>query len=203
MRTRKIGETKWVTAPPANATISHASRNREYHNDANFVGWSRRVYPNGKREIWKQVEKPEAAVQQANNHLFLVRQYQSAGQPMHWSLAVAPENGGAGKVYQVKGDAVYMHYQHIDNVNIFVSNSYADSRQLCELDAKGEQWVTYVTSHVNPPRAVNQAMVRGNCQDWVVQVIQGLEDKSVVSQGSAASCTSWHDYQSNGARLFG
>ncbi|KAI0539765.1 hypothetical protein GGR58DRAFT_499800 [Xylaria digitata] len=203
MWTRESGQaTQWRAVPPVNAPITHERRNREYYTDGSGVAWTRKVQSNGQRENWKPVVMSQVAAQRANNHLFLVRQHQSQGQPMHWLLAVAPENG-EGTIYQVKGDAQNMRYQHISKANVFVSGSYADSRRICELDANGEIWVAYFTSQVTPPRAESQTQVRGDCQDWVVQVIQELEGKDVVPRGSAANFASWHDYDNNGARLFG
>ncbi|KAI1193218.1 hypothetical protein F5X97DRAFT_315047 [Nemania serpens] len=179
-------------------------RNRDYHTDADHVEWYREARTDVQRANWGPVERMQGAIQQqANIHLFLVRQHQGAGQPKHWSLVVAPENGGLGNLYQVRGDAVYMCYRHVFNVDIFVSSPYADCYRLGELDAGAESSVARVASQVKPPQAVSQVEVQRNCQDWAVQVIQRLEDRNIVPQGSAAKCASWHDCDNKGARLLG
>ncbi|KAI1116872.1 hypothetical protein F5Y14DRAFT_405601 [Nemania sp. NC0429] len=195
-----------VPVPSANSAIivTHEQRDGQSHTDAVDVEWSSEAHPDEQRGNRGPVERMKTAEQQANKkHLFLVRQHQSAGQPMHWSLAVAPENGGTGDIYQVKGDAVYMCYQRTLSIDIFASSSYADCHRLCALDAAGQSSVARVASQVRPPRAASQAEAQVNCQDWAVQVIRRLEDLHVVPPGSAAKCASWYDYDKNGSRLLG
>ncbi|KAI1157183.1 hypothetical protein F4825DRAFT_458705 [Nemania diffusa] len=96
-----------------------------YYTDANGVGWSRSVLSNEQRGNWKP----------------------SSGQPMHWPLAVAPENVRVGDIYQ-----------HTFNFNVFVS-SYVDSRRLCELDASGEDCVAHDQDIVSRGSAVH-------CASW-------------------------------------
>ncbi|KAI0200819.1 hypothetical protein F4808DRAFT_426747 [Astrocystis sublimbata] len=197
-------DTEWLAVPPIDAPIRQTVLNREYHTDCNGNDWTRRMLQDQQRGGWIPLETTEETVQQNNkNHLFLVREVQGDGQPKHWSLVVAPEDGGKGKMYQVSGDAVQMHYLHILEVDIFTSATYADSRRLCELDTSGEAWVAHLASEVEPPRAPSQKDVQENCQDWVVQVIERLESAEVVPRGSAASCALWFDFDEKGARLFG
>jgi len=48
---------------------------------------------------------------------------QAEGEPKHWSLFVA-EEGGPGNVYQIKGDATWMTYTPVKDVNHMDSDSF-------------------------------------------------------------------------------
>ncbi|KAI0867869.1 hypothetical protein GGS24DRAFT_507351 [Hypoxylon argillaceum] len=127
-------------------------RSREYCTASDGSKWVRRIRSDGTRTEWKQYTIEEMAPAQAAPRicLWLVRQIQSAG-PYHWSLAIAGEHGGEGQLYQVKGDAVSMHYLHSANVNVFTSNSYYDSYSLAYLDDNGPAKVDYVANSQPPP----------------------------------------------------
>lgn len=105
----------------------------------------------------------QAPVEQ-NKSLYLIREVQGLGQPLHWSLFVAFE-GSAGSVYQVKGDAESMHYTHAENMNMMGSDSFKDSFELVSpLTDSAAQWVDRFANAELPPRAESRATVKENCQ---------------------------------------
>lgn len=95
--------------------------------------------------------------------LKLVRQEQITGEPYHWSLFLARE-GQPGVVFQVKGDAVAMHYAHDNNTNILYSQSYKDSYIIARPTEHQAARVRYWATHEAAPRAPNQAAVS---EDWL------------------------------------
>lgn len=66
----------------------------------------------GSKTGWEPVENPPEA--KPKTQLLLARQDQGDGGPLHWSLVVCKEGNLYGKVFQVKGDALYMRYEHSD-----------------------------------------------------------------------------------------
>jgi len=113
--------------------------------------------------------------------LKLVRQDQSPGEPYHWSLFVAREEE-LGALFQVKGDALAMHYAHAYSTNVLNSQSYKDSYIIAQLTEDQTARVRYWASHETAPRAQNQAAVMENCQGWTVRVIQRLVAEGIVQQ---------------------
>lgn len=113
--------------------------------------------------------------------LKLVRQEQITGEPYHWSLFLAHE-GQPGDVFQVKGDAVAMHYAHDNNTNILCSQSYKDSYIIARPTEHQAARVRYWATHEAAPRASNQAAVRENCQGWTIRVIRRLVTEEIVQQ---------------------
>ncbi|KAL8942321.1 MAG: hypothetical protein Q9211_001438 [Gyalolechia sp. 1 TL-2023] len=140
--------------------------------------WKRRV---GTTE-WKILDDlpPTAAIASSPMELKLVRQEQTAGEPYHWSLFLAPE-GKPGDVFQVKGDAVGMHYVHAE-FDILRSLSYTDSYIIALPTEDQALRVRYWATHEPPPRAPNQAAVTENCQGWTVRVIRRLVEEGIVQQ---------------------
>ncbi|KAJ8120227.1 hypothetical protein O1611_g10420 [Lasiodiplodia mahajangana] len=170
-------------------TYSHPIRSgsREYRESSDGKQWYRKI----RNGVWGEWElyTPEqpAQVQEASSScLWLVRQTQPAG-PYHWQLAIASEEGGVGDVYQVTGDAVHMHYNHLKNEDIFIADDYFDSYNLGPLDDNGRRMVEFCAGNQLPPTAENAAAVTENCQGWVIRVLKDLEARGVIAQGTAAS----------------
>ena len=78
--------------------------------------WTRRV---GTTE-WKRADSTPPTGS-SPMELQLVRQKQIAGEPFHWSIFLASECQ-RGVVFQVKGDAIAMHYAHAENIDVLNSN---------------------------------------------------------------------------------
>ncbi|KAI0474427.1 hypothetical protein F4859DRAFT_514958 [Xylaria cf. heliscus] len=103
------------------------------------------------RQWWRKVgvatwtlyvpEQPPEEKESSSPCLWLVRQSQTAGEPYHWLLTIASEEGGIGDLYQVKGDAIHMHHSHVKDKNVFISQTYYDSYNLGRLDQTGRQLV--------------------------------------------------------------
>ncbi|KAI4863618.1 hypothetical protein F4820DRAFT_449777 [Hypoxylon rubiginosum] len=143
-------------------------RRRQYCQDSEGNRWTRRMKSDGtytEWEIYNIESAPEPATCSASPaiHLYVIQQDQAVGEPLHWSLFVGSE-GSRGMVYQVKGDATYMHYQHAYNINIWTSQSYRNGYRICELDQNSQAWVDYYANSVPPPQAASQHEVTENCQ---------------------------------------
>ena len=63
--------------------------------------------------------------------LHLVREMQAPGEPDHWLLFLAQENK-AGAIFEVRGDAVAMYYNHQDHANPLLRDVFKDSFVLSE-----------------------------------------------------------------------
>ena len=113
--------------------------------------------------------------------LKLVRQQQITGEPDHWSLFLARE-GQPGVVFQVKGDALTMHYAHANNINVLSSQSYKDSYIIAKPTEHQAARIRYWATHEAAPRAPNQAAIRENCQGWTIRVIRRLVTEGIVQQ---------------------
>lgn len=115
--------------------------------------------------------------------LRLIQEEQAPGEPDHWSMFLAQE-GQQGAVFQVKGDAIGMHYAHADGVNILDSceYTYKDSYIISEPDEQQMVRISYWVNSEDPPGAPNQAAVHENCQGWVIRVITRLVSEGIVQQ---------------------
>lgn len=136
---------------------------------------------------WEEVEAPpeeERAV-----YLYVVQESQADGEPNHWSLFVAPEQG-PGNVFQVTGDRTFMYYSHMVNANIRVSETYLNAYQIATLDQNGTAWVDYYANNTAPPQAADRASVIENCQGWLVRVLRALQAKGVVKEKTVDSVAS-------------
>lgn len=129
---------------------------------------------------WKKADSPPPT-ETSPMELKLVRQEQSTGEPYHWLLFLARENE-RGLVFQVKGDAVAMHYVHVNNINVLSSQSYKDSYIIARLTEDQAARVSYWATHEAAPSAPNQAAVTENCQGWTIRVIRRLVAEGIVQQ---------------------
>lgn len=112
--------------------------------------------------------------------LMLVRQRQSPGEPLHWSLFLASE-GQRGDVFQVKGDAIAMNYVHTANDNLLSSESFEDSYIISRPNQQQSTRIRYWATHEHPPSAPNQAAVQENCQGWTIRVMARLIAENIVA----------------------
>lgn len=114
------------------------------------------------------------------NYLSLIHHNQSPGEPLHWSLFIAPENS-PGYIYEVKGDAQYMSYQCSDTpIDIIQSDGFANIYTLAVLTDKQDMVVRQVAEKEPPPRAADRLSVTENCQGWCVRVIARLVEMGIV-----------------------
>lgn len=113
--------------------------------------------------------------------LKLVREEQIPGEPHHWSLFLAGE-GEPGAVFQVRGDAIAMHHEHLYDTDVLSSESYKDSYIIARPTEHQAARVRYWATYEPAPSAPNQAAVRENCQGWTIRVIRRLVTEGVVQQ---------------------
>ncbi|KAI9666808.1 MAG: hypothetical protein M1831_001584 [Alyxoria varia] len=146
----------------------------QYTNDGK-VQLKRRV---GAKE-WIKADSPPPTEHRLE--LRFVQQYQAPGEPNHWSLSLALESL-AGEVFQVKGDAVHMHYAHVENINPANSKSYKAGFVIAYPTDKQAEKIRSWANREPPPRAANQAAVTENCQGWIIRVIGRLVAEGIVEQ---------------------
>lgn len=133
---------------------------------------------------WVKVESPPPV--ESPLLLMLVRQKQADGEPFHWSLFLARE-GSRGVAFQVKGDAIAMHYAHATNVDLLGSESFQDSYIMARPNEQQVARIRYWANATPPPSAPNQAAVQENCQGWTIRVIAHLISEQIVGQNWAAA----------------
>lgn len=164
--------------------------NRAYIEYADGRQFSGRIDPKtNKVNDWKEVKADNAgsssSTAQETKKLYLVLQSQAPGEPMHWSLFVSSGESldSRGKVWQVKGDALLMHYQHAENVALLRSGSYYTSYVLnSDLSKSQESLIKEAAGKEKPPQAKNQRSVKENCQGWTIRVLKRLQGGNVVNK---------------------
>lgn len=123
---------------------------------------------------------PPPAASSSPNYLSLIHHKQSPGEPLRWSLFIAPENS-PGYNYEVTGDAQYMSYQSSDTpIDIIQSDDFVNIYILAVLTDKQEMAVRQVVEQEPPPRAADRLSVTENCQGWCVRVIAKLVEMGIV-----------------------
>lgn len=129
---------------------------------------------------WEPYAEPESATVAAEStkdpaHLFVIRRTQASGQH-HWVIYITDEDDpcNPGIVYQVTGDHTFMTYEHIAGVNIFNDAEFADHWDLGPVPNDWVDRIREAVDSVAPPQASTLAQVKGNCQTWVIEVVQRL-----------------------------
>ena len=181
--------------------IEHVVRSgREYIQYSDGSQWTRKLdrktgHP---RSDWTEVEAPvEQEPEALPLHLSVVVQRQAEGEPSHWSLfSHRPDADGTGRgqVWQVKGDAERMHYQHASDVNILRSASF-HWHQVMNTDLTDSQYarVDRIAQREPPPRAANRRAVTENCQGWVIRVLWQLVDARIVDGNAVTTLQQYMD----------
>jgi hypothetical protein len=144
---------------------------REYIEYSDGSQWTRKVdRKTGKpRSDWTAVEAPVGQEPEPSIlYLSVVVQYQAQGEPNHWSLfSHRPDSRGTGKgqVWQVKGDAEHMRYQHSPDTDIMNSGSFA-WHQVVNPNLSDSLFsrVDQIARAEPAPRAANRASVTENCR---------------------------------------
>ncbi|TQV92275.1 hypothetical protein V2A60_006965 [Cordyceps javanica] len=166
---------------------------REYIEYSDGSKWTRKVDPESGKPTsdWTAVEAPVSEVEEGSRlQLIVVAQRQADNEPKHWSIFChRPNSSGTGKgtVWQVKGDAEYMHYQHTLNTDILNSRSF-EWHQVVNNNLNESQLarVEQICNSEPPPRAANRASVTENCQGWVIRVLYRLAKEGIVQQNAIA-----------------
>jgi hypothetical protein len=188
-----------MTGPDNHAIITRAVRNgREFGTHADGTSWTRRLDRTTNEPItdWTLVEPLPAndttsssstTPQKTRRHLSVVAEHQTTNEAKHWSLfshALPPNHPtdtAPGQVWQVKGDAEFMHHDHASDIDQLNSPGFAWHQVLCD-DLTEEQFqrVDEIAQEEQPPRAVNRAAVREHCQGWVLRVVRRLVREGVI-----------------------
>lgn len=157
-------------------------RNSEYLTAPDGTQSKRKVNPDGTRTPWVPASlSPPPAEETPPLVLLLVLEKQAEGEPKHWYLFVAPE-AGSGSAYQVTGDATFMRYESWQDASPLSSESYHTSYVLARLTEGQGEVVRLCTEAEAPPRAVDRASVRENCQGWAIRVLRRLREAGVVGE---------------------
>jgi hypothetical protein len=131
-------------------------------------------------EKWEVVEAAPVAAQNKYK-ICMVRQNQSYGEPLHWSLFIYQEGIRGGMMMQVKGDAIYMHHLHAQDTDLFQSESFRDQFDLGTVSETQRNEIWAAAHQIVPPRADSQAQVVENCQGWTIRFVQWLVQQRMVS----------------------
>ncbi|KAK8023593.1 hypothetical protein PG993_011659 [Apiospora rasikravindrae] len=173
-----------MSPPSPSAVPSHTIRNRQYYEDDQGHQWTRRINPHdGSTTAWTACFPEPGHRDNLTDPLALsvVLQNQAPGEPRHWSLVVGVPNK-PGLVYQVTGDATFMHYNHERDRNIWIEDeTYTSYQVVGELDQDGQNRVGDAVNITPPPQAENRRAVTENCQGWVVRVLRKLQSQDVIS----------------------
>lgn len=155
--------------------------NKEYLTTTDGRQYIRKINPDGTSSAWEAIAPPPPSTEDEQPPVFLhlVLENQAEGEPKHWYLFVAPE-GKAGSVYQVTGDATFMHYEVQHDSSRLTSESYDTSYILARLDEGQENVVRSCAESEAPPRAENRASVTENCQGWTIRVLRRLQQEDIV-----------------------
>ncbi|KAK7917657.1 hypothetical protein PG985_011265 [Apiospora marii] len=174
-----------MPAPGSTVEPTHTVRNRQYYKDAQGCDWTRRIHPkDGTCTDWEPYDPEPAPRTDLTDPVALsvVLQNQAPGEPRHWSLVVGVPSY-PGLVYQVTGDATFMHYNHESDRNIWVEEeTYTFYQVVRELDQAGQDRVRHVVDSTPPPQAESRRAVTENCQGWVVRVLRELQSHDVVNE---------------------
>lgn len=154
-------------------------RNTEYRTSPDNAQSKRKVNPDGTRTPWQPV-LPVPSLAPDSNLLILVLENQADGEPKHWFLFVGPEEG-PGTIYQVTGDATFMRHETFEVASPVRSESYHTSYVLARLEKGQADVVRSCAEGESPPRAVDRASVKENCQGWTIRVVKRLRDAGIVS----------------------
>ena len=99
--------------------------------------------------------------------------------PLHWILLAVPENSDRCTYYHVIGGPT----QGINYQVQIQSNKRVNSNGISTSEYVG----TIAQSDINKLKASAQRVAPQFCQSWVVRVLEDIEGKGMVAQGTASS----------------
>ncbi|KAK4235712.1 hypothetical protein C8A03DRAFT_46201 [Achaetomium macrosporum] len=177
--------------------INRVIRNgREYIETSDGSSWTRRLDRATGQPLtdkWSAVEKPppppeddQTTPESRPRYLTVVAEHQAEGEAKHWSLFAHHPNDmgtGAGRVWQVTGDAELMRFNHAEGVDKMGSPDLAWFQVLNnELSEEQFKRVDMIASEEKAPSAPNRAAVTENCQGWVLRVLGRLVKEGIVEE---------------------
>ncbi|KAK4141960.1 uncharacterized protein C8A04DRAFT_13685 [Dichotomopilus funicola] len=116
----------------------------------------------------------------------VIAEHQTQNEPKHWSLFSHIPNArgtGPGQVWQVTGDAEFMHFEHAEGVDWMESPDFAWHQVLSQdLDDAQLLRVDEIARAEKPPSAPNRAAVVEHCQGWTVRVVRRLVEEKIVKR---------------------
>ncbi|KAH8906359.1 hypothetical protein BR93DRAFT_928969 [Coniochaeta sp. PMI_546] len=182
--------------PPKAETLKHWKvLNREYKILSDEQQFSRRLNPITSEPIsdWIPVAANDRGPSIAPSapgpkKLHLIRQDQAEGEPCHWSLFVVSgeDQFSKGQVWQVTGDALFMHYNNLSDTPHFAAEGFNSSYELnSDLSETQEGMIKVAVMAELPPAAADERSIKENCQHWAIRVLRRLQSQGVVADGTA------------------
>ncbi|KAL2128951.1 hypothetical protein VTI74DRAFT_8418 [Chaetomium olivicolor] len=183
--------------PPTRTVIDRVVRHgREYIEFSDGTSQTRKLDRVTGKPLtdWTTVDKPPADINdpespfplQATRQLSVVAEHQAEGEPKHWSLfshiPIHGDSTGPGQVWQVKGDAELMHFEHIaSGVDQMRSDSFAWHQVVCtDLSEEQLKRVDEICRGEKPPSAPNRREVKEHCQGWTIRVLRRLVEEGIL-----------------------
>ncbi|KAK3902669.1 hypothetical protein C8A05DRAFT_43968 [Staphylotrichum tortipilum] len=171
-----------------------ARNGREYISYSDGTSFTRRLDRVSGQPIsdWTEVERtvednPLSAPDPVQpRYLMVIAEHQAENEPKHWSLFSHVPNAmgaGPGQMWQVTGDAEFMHFEQAAGVDRMSSPDFA-WHQVLSQDLSDEQLarVEEIVRTEKPPSAPNRASVKEHCQGWTVRVVKRLVDEGIVQR---------------------
>ncbi|KAJ4300169.1 hypothetical protein N0V88_002838 [Collariella sp. IMI 366227] len=112
--------------------------------------------------VVKPPAEPEQSSQSTTRQLSVIAENQAEGEPRHWTLfshiPTRDDGTGPGQVWQVKGDAEFMYFEHVGVVDQMRSDGFSWQQLVCK-DLSEEQLkkVDAVCRGEKPPNALRVA----------------------------------------------
>lgn len=141
---------------------------------------------------WTAVEKSvdetssSALEPPPTRYLSVIAEHQAENEPKHWSLFSHVPNAmgtGPGQVWQVTGDAEFMHFEHAAGVDQMSSPTFAWHQFLSQDLSDGQlARVDEIVRAEKPPSAPNRAAVKEHCQGWTVRVVRRMVEEGIVKR---------------------
>jgi hypothetical protein len=172
------------------ANIVRTVRNRQFRTDENGIDWTRKRSQAGPWLEWELIDvsddEPKPTASQDPLHLYVLQEMQGPGEPTHWSLFLAKEQGN-GTEYQVVGDNTFMQYLHETDVDPRTDEAFHNAYEMCEMSERSVQLLDRYANEIPPPRAPDRASVTENCQTWAIKVLRKLQSDGVVGKEAVDS----------------
>lgn len=168
---------------------------REYLICSDGSQWTRRrVTDEIKGEHkWARVEVLEEKTEPERRYLVVVAENQAPGEPKHWSLFTykfqpRDQDTAPGRVWQVTGDAEFMHFETREHDDLLNSASLSWYEVVnADLSDMEIAVVDKAVREETPPSAPSRAAVTENCQGWTMRVLMRLAASGVVKAEVFAS----------------
>lgn len=193
-----------MAGPERKLVSRRVHRGREYATYSDGSQWTCKLDQKTGEPLgeWTAVEAPPGKEEDETpgvptRQLSLVVENQAEGEPKHWSLFSHFPNdagSGSGQVWQVKGDAELMHYEHASDADMLASECFAWHQVLNNNlgDAQLAR-VDEIARSEPAPRAASRAAVTEHCQGWTIRVLSRLAKEGIVEESAVIALRQYMD----------